>query len=375
MSPMTKAELADKLTALALPDTAPADAARTFSKLIEDAATLAQADNLAEALERYRSAERVVESWRAALEAPYVRADQWDPGPPPEAVVTVRAGKPKTVFPVLRRGEVGILGGAGGTGKTWLALGIASATGKGGHHAGFDVAEGGAIVWSAEGGAEGAARRLRSLPGGGRFVFVARPPKPLLADYGEGVEPTPDGYALRDMADEVKPALVVVDPILSALDIESANAARPVRAAVAWLTEIAEASGAAVLILHHSTKAGRYGAGGLQNMHPDEVAAHALSGSREFFDAPRSAMFLYRRESGAEVLGVKANAGRTGWAVQLRADVERRADGTERFLRWERSARLPAGCLRTCWRPVPIRRASARHIAAGSGVRLSLSVG
>ena len=95
-----------------------------------------------------------------------------------------------------------------------------------------------------------------------------------------------------------------------------------------------------MLLIHHSTKAGRYGAAGLKDMHPDAVAAHALSGSREWFDSPRAAFFMFGRGEGrAEALCVKANAARPGWCVRMASRVT--VEGTRRVFRgWTRLARL-----------------------------------
>ena len=110
------------------------------------------------------------------------------------------------------------------------------------------------------------------------------------------------------------------------------------------LADLADSEGLAVLALHHTGKAFRYGAAQLARAAPETAAAHALSGSREWTGTPRAALAMYGHgEDGAEVLAVKANAGEVGCAVRLRKHLTSHgsAGGKYTIMRgWERAARL-----------------------------------
>lgn len=302
-------------------------------------AAVAAAD-LAEEVAKAKTARAALKAMKAAQ--PYtVDASKWDPGEPPDAVVSVTTSKNWT-HPAMRRGEVAALGGAGGSGKSYLALGLCgAAAGGGGRYAGFDVASGPALVWSREGGAEVAVRRLKRI-GASKNVHVVASPRALIREADGGlIQPVPREWnRLADTSERLQPALILIDPALSALDIENPDAPRPVRRAIEHFEDLARDAEAAVLMIHHSTKAARYGAAALKNMHPDAVAAHALAGSREWFDSPRAAFFMFGLGEGrTEVLCVKANAARPGWCVRMEPCVA--VEGKRRvFEGWKRLARL-----------------------------------
>lgn len=285
---------------------------------------------------------RLVRRAVEALEPAWIDSEAWEPPPAPEPAASVTAGG--RVFPAFRRGELSILTGSGGAGKSFLALGIAkTAAGGGGHHAGFDVADGPALVLSSEGGAAQAVRRLRRIEGHGAVQVLASP-RPVLIEEDGRLREGPMWPTLARAVREIRPALAVIDPALAFLDLESANAARPVRRALERLAALADSEGVAVLALHHTGKAFRYGARQLASERPEAVAAHALAGSREWTDTPRAALVMYGTgEGGAELLSVKSNAGETGWAVRLRKRLTTHASTrgeTTVMHGWERVERL-----------------------------------
>lgn len=82
-----------------------------------------EADAAADPAERVAVAKTAREALKALEPAqPYtVDAATWDPGEAPEAVVSVTTSG-DWAHPAMRRGEVAALGGAGGSGKSYLAL-------------------------------------------------------------------------------------------------------------------------------------------------------------------------------------------------------------------------------------------------------------
>lgn len=314
---------------------------------------------------------RSVESLRMAIltameaTAPFALVAGNDPpGEEPESVVTVRTRHETatTVFPVLRRGEVTTLGAAGGAGKSFLTLQIAgTAAAGGGTAAGFDIAPGPAIVWSSEGGASKALRRLKDL--GLRGVHVVRDPQSLMIEDGRKITKTAAWRRLRDFAVDLRPNIIVVDPGLRAFDIENPMAPRPIRRCLEAMTEIALAADCAVLMVTHSTKASRYEASKIRTMHPSEIGAHAFADSREWLDTSRWGLFLYSNGYGqATLLNVKANDSREGWAVKLEARVDRYGE-SERFSGFSRVKRMAPEAV------ADERRASAPAGGHGKGRR------
>ena len=276
-----------------------------------------------------------------------VDAAAWDPEahPWPKRVAWMEKTDGRR-WPFLRRGDLGVLSGAGGAGKTWYALGLAMAAGESEDdrrpvkYGGLRVAGPRAVVVGYERGAGTAMlRRIRSVSDG-RGVQVLTRPRPLVVEDADGVKRSGEWRSTWDAIRDASPAIVVIDPALAALDVERPDAARPVRYALSALNDAAEDVGAAVLVVHHSTKAARYDAQALASMHPDAVAAHALAGSREWHDTPGAALFMYsapRGPNGAlrrELLCTKVNDAPNLWSVRVEADTVEVRQST-RFRRWK----------------------------------------
>lgn len=226
---------------------------------------------------------------------------------------------------VLSAGEVALLAGAGGLGKSYLSLALAHAatspqTGASfGAACGLRCATGPVVLVSYEDAPVRVARRLKligggTVPGG---VHLWPDPDPLWTanpDYGES-RSGPTWAALWREVDKLRPVLVVIDPASAALADVSTSEGGPVRAFLRELAIEAARLDCGVLVIAHDTKAGRNEARAGQ-----DPGAGAVAGSATWFDAARGVLHLVRGSGEGERLAVciKANHGRTGWGVKLR---------------------------------------------------------
>lgn len=236
--------------------------------------------------------------------------------PEPEQILTAHGQK----GPLLTAGMVGILAGAGGTGKSRLAAQMALTIADPSRDELEPTADGlwapaqsGPVLLATyEDAPASTAHRLKRLAA--HFDVHDAPVHildlqgwPLFGPY----EATPyaarpgrlPGFAiLAAAAEAVKPCLIIIDPALSAY-VGEQNAATPVREFVAALAQLARQHAAAVLLVAHSTKAGRADS--------DPFDAGQISGSAAWHDAARAALVLTRdRDGGRWTLAIsKANYG------------------------------------------------------------------
>lgn len=244
--------------------------------------------------------------------------------PPPPALLSA-AGRGGAI---LTEGEVTMLSGAGGDGKSLMAISIAvgfamavddhNPTLKGGL---FDApTSGGDVLMVAYedraaiiadrvrrlgmlwGAGDDALERIRIMdmrgfpmygptdrPNGGAGLYSARP-GPM------------DGWAALWAAVRTE-RLIIIDPVLSAYAGESNNPA-PVREFLAALGVSAEKAGAGVLLIAHSTKAAR------RETTPDPFDPGQVAGSGAWADGVRGVMVLTRGDGGTHTLAIpKANLG------------------------------------------------------------------
>lgn len=177
--------------------------------------------------------------------------------PMPDALFTL-PGDNAAVVPL---GEVAILAGEGGTGKSTLASELALAVANAHATAPLDAMVHGPVLWlaweeragliAARASARGFTRGIHVLDmRGGRW--------PLFGPGGGGpynAKPVPlAGWEVMDReAARIVPRLIVLDPALSAF-VGEPNAAPPVREFVERLAAWATGIEASVLILAHATK-------------------------------------------------------------------------------------------------------------------------
>ena len=250
-----------------------------------------------------------------------------DPGAAPERPVTVTAAeaaklpRPETLLAasgrdgaVLSIGEICLLAGAGGVGKSALAGEVALAVAapaafddRRKRDAGglLDIHGGsGPVLWLAYEEAPGEiGARLAALadateckealaavhildmrgwplfgPGerhGASGLYSARP------------EPLDGWQAMAEAAAAKEPRLIVVDPLLAAY-VGEGNAVAPVREFLAALSGLARERNTGVLALAHSTKAAR----GSRKVKPDPFDPGQIAGSAAWHDGVRGALVL-----------------------------------------------------------------------------------
>ncbi len=302
-------------------------------------------------------AQKAVDAWRAGMASPWKRPAS-KPAPPPS--ILRLNGADAGPF----RGSAGILAGAGGIGKSWAALDLACKVAAGqdvGPHlwCGFDIMESGRVVYVAAEDPESVlAGRLYDLSAGLTDVQRARLSERLhvvsLADsapellrvwrISRQMEPneaadaglackvvtddaglpvslrSPNVSEVKTLASELMEAmkkslsgagvvLVVMDPLsrLGGSDAETDNAvaARLMRE----LGGLAVAADAAVLVVHHTTKAARG---------KDSADGTGVRGSSALMDGSRWAAELTATKTGALLTVTKASYAKAAFPVHLR---------------------------------------------------------
>ena len=223
---------------------------------------------------------------------------------------------------VLSAGEIAILSGAGGKGKSTLALQIALAASGGASNeyryaAGLEVASGAVVIASYEDQGPVIRHRIRSLadrrqaPSLENIHLSEMAGHPLYGPPETGLytarpEPQyPDWRVFWDRVGEISPSIVIIDPVAAAFSSE-ANRIEAVRQFMDALRLEAKRAACGILLIAHSTKAerSRYRAEGGA---PD---AGAVAGSAAWHDACRGVLTLDSRKSGEFQLHlVKANYG------------------------------------------------------------------
>ncbi len=178
----------------------------------------------------------------------------WQSQAEPHGLVCMANVQPETVswlwYPYIPLGKLTLLEGDPGIGKSWVSLAIATAVSLGKGLPGTEVAEPQMVLLaSAEDGLGDTLRpRFDAMAANVRNVHAIKGS----LDFGNG------GLAVlqRDI-EQVKPALVIIDPLVAYLgpgvDIHRAN---ETRAVMSQLAEIAESSHVAILAVRHLTKGG-----------------------------------------------------------------------------------------------------------------------
>ena len=244
---------------------------------------------------------------------------QWERRPRPRAFADIDNAKPQALIsaieqqgPLLSAGMVGILAGAGGTGKSKLAtqLALSFARAEDGQEAksidGLWQVVGGPVLFATyedspaysrsrllaqiiahEIEADRALKRIHSLDLSDGWPLYGPPEG---GTYAQRPGSLPGFALLREAVEEIRPRLVVIDPALHAF-VGEANAAGPVREFVGALASLAHEHAAAVLVLAHSTKGSRSG-----RQEDDPFDAGQISGSAAWHDAARAVLVLTREK-------------------------------------------------------------------------------
>ena len=241
---------------------------------------------------------------------------------------------------VLSVGEVAILSGAGGHGKSTVTLSVASAAADAaanqqpyGCVCGLRVAPGPVVVVSYEDAPARIAHRLTWMKDSKQVtdrILLWPDPKPLWQAAVESVESKANDRARHRLWRAIREAdarLVIVDPVSAALADVSTSETAPVRAFLRELTreaapdEAARWRGAGVLLVAHDTKGSRDAA-----RRGEDPGAGVVAGSAAWFDGARGVLSLMRdpaSDSNDRLLEcVKANYGRTGWGARLCEDID-----------------------------------------------------
>ena len=174
----------------------------------------------------------------------------------------------------LKLGTLGVMAAAGGTGKSFLSLEIALSVALGRKLVdGFTPDGAGSVLCAfGEDDRQIVIRRLKDISDGlgvpwsetcaalldGRLATIAGRSEPLLAPHPvTGVMTPTNAYReLQTQADVNRHKLIIVDPLISWAGLEDENSNAAMQVAARILIELAEASGGAVLVLHHTNKAG-----------------------------------------------------------------------------------------------------------------------
>lgn len=275
----------------------------------------------------------------------------WRDAKEPPAVVWQHDDLPgEKCNPLVSVGEPAILSGAGGTGKSYVALALALSAvqaGKGhqGDSLGFGVRGGPVLVAAYEDSGPRLAGRVGRIAGGRRNIpdglYVLPDPGPLFVTGGPfrpgEVAPTATWQALWDGVAEIRPSLIVLDPAAELIEGADANQPGPVRAFMRALAAKSEEHGCGALIIAHDTKASRNAM--KRGEGPD---AGAVAGSAAWQDRARGVAYMARAPdfSADRLLGVvKSNHGETEWGVRL-APQRNRFEG---FNGWRKVAEYGPG--------------------------------
>ena len=222
-----------------------------------------------------------------------------DPRPPAILSATDRDGV------VLAEGEICLLAGEGGVGKSTLAGEIALAVALDAEDAGglLAVHGGGPVLWltfeeaPGELAARFKARNVHATSLDRVCVLDMRGGWPLFGP-GDGRDGHSASYnarpgrlagwdAMVTAAVHMEPRLIVVDPVLSAY-VGEPNAAAPVREFLGALTALAREHSAGILALAHSSKDAR--GGGRNDRQPDPLNPGQVAGSTAWYDGVRGVL-------------------------------------------------------------------------------------
>ena len=278
---------------------------------------------------------RVREAVQQAVEQEAVDVDRprmaplstWKDEPEPEPVLW-RDADSQHADAVLSVGEVTLLSGEGGLGKSYvtLALAVAGALAadlKQGYGAacGLRVMSGPVALVSYEDSPAriyGRLRRMGQTAAAKRIHSLPNPPPLWTADSGASRQA--DWWSdLWQYVCGIGARLVIVDPASAALADADVSQTGPVRKFLRALMHEARQAQCGVLVVSHSTKAARNAL-----RRGDDPGAGVVAGSAAWYDGARGVLSLEElpNNPGARILEcVKANYGRKGWGTILNEHV------------------------------------------------------
>ncbi len=274
---------------------------------------------------------RVHEATRQTAEQEAVDVDRprmaplstWKDEPEP-APVLWRDADGQHADAVLSVGEVALLSGEGGLGKSYVTLALAVAgalaadLGKDyGEACGLRVMPGPVALVSYEDSPAriyGRLRRMGQTAAADRIHSLPNPPPLWTADSGASKQADWWGD-LWQYVRGVGARLVIVDPASAALADADVSQTGPVRKFLRALMLEARQAECGVLVVSHSTKAARNAL-----RRGDDPGAGVVAGSAAWYDGARGVLSLEEapHNPGARILEcVKANYGRKGWGTIL----------------------------------------------------------
>ena len=272
-------------------------------------------------------------------------ADAWD-APPPKPVLWRDPGPGAKDYgeALIGAGEVGILSGPGGAGKSTIAIALARAARPEdcpdgfGAACGLRIRSGPVAILSYEDSAPRLAGRAKWF--GAREVFAhvfrAQDAAPLwTADPEDRRESGPSTYWRRwwDAVGKAEASLALIDPASVAFSGANPSDGAAVRAFLMEASSEAARVGCGVLIVAHDTKAARNEARDGQGPGPG-----AVSGSAQWSDGARAVLHLSGSGERRTLECVKANYCRMGWGATLRERAREGQDGP--FRGWKLDRRL-----------------------------------
>lgn len=189
---------------------------------------------------------------------------------PPQAITTMTAAElltsdlPERVDVIsggiLPRAGLALLAGAFKSGKTILALQIALATAQGGQVLGFDTSPGRILLLSGEGGPQLLRERLEKMTQGelsGLDDLLLWWPVESRLDLAE--EESLSALAAYCKENEID--LLIIDPLIRFNSLDE-NSTVEMGKFVRGLADLRQATGAAILLVHHTRKPGKGNTGG-----------------------------------------------------------------------------------------------------------------
>lgn len=205
---------------------------------------------------------------------------------------------------ILRTGSLGLLGGYGGSSKTWLALQMAASVATGTPWLGrFDCDHGPVSILDWENGSYEDRRRLQAIwKGGGLPTIVSGIDFCSMPDAYMGTE----AFSKRVAILAAKRKLIVIDSLRAASPDAEENDSK-IRRGLDQLRAIADKTGCAFLVLVHAKKTSQ----AQSKPDPREV----LRGSSAIYDAGDTILVVTVGEKGAP-LRIEQIKARHGTAVE-----------------------------------------------------------